>query len=66
MIIAYGSPLESFERVMIDHDVYVDESIRFLTEAEHVHTSSDELYQQFQTLATRLGMESDGEDMEMC
>ncbi|MEZ6133541.1 MAG: hypothetical protein R3C53_01395 [Pirellulaceae bacterium] len=67
MIIAYGSPLEYFERVMIEHDVYVDEDIRFLTEAEHVHTSSDKMYDQFQTLAMRLGMENDEDgDMEAC
>lgn len=66
MIICYGSPLESFERVLISHDVYVDEDIRFITEAEHVHTSSDELYQQFQSLCMRLGMESETDDVEFC
>ncbi len=60
MIIAYGSPLESFERVLIDHDVYIDKDIRFITEAEHVHTSSDRLFEQFQSLCLRLGM--DGEE----
>jgi hypothetical protein len=60
MIIAYGSPLESFERVLIDHDVYIDKDIRFITEAEHVHTSSDKLFDQFQSLCMRLGM--DGEE----
>ncbi|MCA9190945.1 MAG: hypothetical protein KDB03_04270 [Planctomycetales bacterium] len=58
LIIAYGSPLESFERVLINHDVYIDNDIRFITEAEHVHTSSDRLYDEFQTLAMRLGMEN--------
>ena len=66
MIIAYGSPLESFERVLISNDVYVDEDIRFITEAEHVHTSSDQLFQEFQSLTMRLGMESDHEDGEYC
>ncbi len=70
LVIAYGSPLESFERVMIEHDVYVDEDIRFITEAEHVHTSSDQMYDQFQTLSMRLGMECeeprDDDDFEPC
>ncbi len=57
MIIAYGSPLESFERVLISHDVYCEDDIRFLTEAEHVHSSSESLYTEFETLCTRLGME---------
>lgn len=59
MIIAYGSPLESFERVLISHDVYCEDELRFLTEAEHVHSSSDALYQDFQSLCMRLGMESE-------
>jgi len=59
MIISYGSPLESFERVLISHDVYIDKDIHFITEAEHVHTSSDKLFDEFQTLCMRLGMESD-------
>lgn len=62
MIIAYGSPLESFERVLISHDVYCEDDIRFLTEAEHVHSSSDSLYSQFESLCMRLGMDSDKED----
>ena len=66
MIIAYGSPLETYERVLISHDVYVDEDIRFITEAEHVHTSSDQLFQDFQSLTMRLGMEADREDAEYC
>ncbi|MGN6546744.1 MAG: hypothetical protein ACTHK7_16940 [Aureliella sp.] len=61
MIIAYGSPLESFERVLITHDVYCEDDLRFLTEAEHVHSSSEALYQQFQSLCMRLGMESDSD-----
>jgi hypothetical protein len=62
LIIAYGSPLEAFERTLISHDVYIDKTIRFVTEAEHVHTSSESLYDDFQTLAMRLGMESDNDD----
>jgi hypothetical protein len=61
LIIAYGSPLESFERVLIRNDVYIDESIRFVTEAEHVHTSSESMFDQFMSLATRLGMEPEEE-----
>jgi hypothetical protein len=66
MIIAYGSPLENFERVLISHDVYCETGLRFLTEAEHVHSSSEALYSEFQTLRMRLGMEAEtsGEDAE--
>lgn len=66
LIIAYGSPLELFERTLIKHDVYIDRDIRFITEAEHVHTSSDQMYTQFEQLTVRLGMESDDEDAATC
>jgi hypothetical protein len=66
LLIAYGSPLESFERVLISHDVYIDKDIRFITEAEHVHTSSDQLYHQFEQLTMRLGMESEEDDAATC
>jgi hypothetical protein len=61
LIIAYGSPLETFERVLIQNDVYIDEQIRFLTEAEHVHTSSERMYDEFMMLASRLGMQVEEE-----
>jgi hypothetical protein len=61
MIIAYGSPLESFERVLISHDVYCEPDMRFLTEAEHVHSSSEAYYSQFESLCLRLGMENEEE-----
>lgn len=66
LIIAYGSPLEPFERTLIKHDVYIDRDIHFITEAEHVHTSSDQMYTQFEQLTVRLGMESDDEDAATC
>lgn len=68
LLIAYGSPLEPYERVLIKNDVYIDNDIRFITEAEHVHTSSDQLFAQFEQLTMRLGMESedDDEDGQTC
>ncbi|MCU0706656.1 MAG: hypothetical protein MUF23_00020 [Pirellula sp.] len=59
MLICYGSPLEVFERILIKHDVYPDEQIRFITEAEHVHSSTDVFARQFAQLQSRLGMDLD-------
>jgi hypothetical protein len=61
LLIAYGAPLEVFEKILIAHDVYPDNEIRFLTEAEHVHSSSDKFARQFSELQMRLGMEQEGE-----
>ncbi len=63
LLIAYGTPLEVFERTLIAHDVYPDKDIRFITEAEHVHSSSDTFARQFSELQMRLGMEQEGDAM---
>lgn len=61
MLIAYGSPLEPFERILIQHDVYPDKDIRFITEAEHVHSSSDKYAREFEQLQMRLGIDQHGD-----
>ncbi len=60
LLIAYGEPLDSFEKVLISGDVFPDPEIQFITEAEHVHSSSEKYYDQFNVLKNRLGM--DGQD----
>ncbi len=62
MLIAYGQPLEPFEKLLIAGDIYPDPTIRFVTEAEHVHSSSARFYREFNVLMTRLGM--DGNNSE--
>jgi hypothetical protein len=62
MLIAYGQPLEPFEQLLIAGDIYPDPTIRFVTEAEHVHSSSARFYREFNVLMTRLGM--DGNNSE--
>jgi hypothetical protein len=59
LLIVYGEPLAAFEKTLIASDVYPDPQIRFITEAEHVHSSSQRHLAQFKELAMRLGM--DGE-----
>ena len=55
LLIAYGTPLKPFENVLIEHDVYPEPDIHFITEAEHVHSSSRRLYDRFEQLKMRLG-----------
>ena len=59
LLIAYGTPLKPFEQTLIGHDVYPEADIRFITEAEHVHSSSRRLYDRFEQLKHRLGMDGD-------
>lgn len=58
LLIMYGHDLDEFEEVLDGHRVACSEDIRFITEAEHVHSSSDEHMRQFDELCYRLGIEN--------
>jgi hypothetical protein len=57
LLIVYGQPLDEFERIFESHKVGCLDEIKFITEAEHVHSSSDQFFQQFEQLRMRLGMD---------
>lgn len=57
LLIVYGAPLTPYECRLIDHGLNCDEKMRFLTEAEHVHSSSDRYFEVFEELCSRLGMD---------
>src|SRR5580658_989340 len=57
-LIVYGEDLTPFEEIFQDRNVNCQDRMKFITEAEHVHSSSDKYYQQFEELRMRLGMDS--------
>ncbi len=57
LLIIYGNPLQSYEGILRDYGVTCDDGMKFVTEAEHVHSSSDKYYDQFEELKMRLGMD---------
>jgi hypothetical protein len=57
LLIVYGKPLSSFESIMRSYNVCPRDDIKFITEAEHVHSSSDTYVEQFDVLKMRLGMD---------
>jgi len=57
LIIVYGRDNEQYEQILLDHCVEGSEQLRFITEAEHVHSSSDEYIEQFRQLQYRLGID---------
>lgn len=58
LLIVYGSPLEPFEHVLEQSLIGCNEELKLITEAEHVHSSSEEFQRQFDELRMRLGMDS--------
>ncbi len=62
LLIVYGSPLEPFEHTLETNGVNNVPDIRFITEAEHIHSSTERHYQRFLELRTELGL--DGQQHE--
>ncbi len=57
LLIIYGRPLEAFEDVLVSRDLWLRPDIRFITEAEHVHSSKYEYFHQFEQLKMCLGID---------
>jgi hypothetical protein len=61
LLIMYGQDLSAFEEILEETGLPHIEEMRFITEAEHVHSSSDEMFREFEQLRYRLGLEQAGE-----
>jgi|CXWL01.1.fsa_nt_gi hypothetical protein len=57
LLAIFGEELSEFEDILESHGVRCDEQIRFISEADHVHVSSEELEQRFQEFRSRLGLD---------
>ena len=57
LLIVYGDQLSPFEKILRGRNVPCDDQLKFITEAEHVHSSSDQYTRECDELKTRLGMD---------
>ncbi len=57
LLIVYGEDVRPFERIFAEKNIQLNEQVRFLTEAEHVHSSKGEYIELFSSLQTTLGMD---------
>jgi len=57
LLIVYGKDLKSYEKVLVDSRVPCREDMRFITEAEHVHSTCERYAEEFEQLKTSLGMD---------
>ena len=57
LLIVYGNELRAFEEAFGERNVNCNDQMKFITEGEHVHSSSDRYAEQFEELKTRLGMD---------
>lgn len=57
LLVMYGRDLERMEGILMDHGLRRDDEMKFITEAEHVHSSTEELQERFGELCYRLGID---------
>jgi hypothetical protein len=62
LLIVYGQELGEFEEILQYAGLEHDDNLRFLTEAEHIHSSSDELSEEFNRLRYELAIEESDRD----
>jgi hypothetical protein len=58
LLIAYGTDLTQFEQTLRERRLPCLDEMKFITEAEHVHSTSDRFSESFDELRMRLGMDA--------
>ena len=59
LLVLYGQELVDFEDILEDYGLVCNEEIKFITEAEHVHSSTDEFARYFEQMKFRLGIDDE-------
>jgi hypothetical protein len=57
LILVYAKSLLPYEKILSQHNVPRNETMEFLTDAEHIHITRDEYVRRFKTLQMSLGMD---------
>lgn len=57
LLFIYAHDLEPFEEILIGHGLLRDDSLKFISEAEHLHSTDDEYRERFEELRYRLGID---------
>jgi hypothetical protein len=57
LLMVYGTPLEAYEQILEQNNVPFNPRVQFLTEDEHVHSTTENYQRQFEELRTALGMD---------
>jgi len=59
LLIMYGQDLSEFEEILENAGLKCRSGMKFITEAEHVHTSSDEFQRKFEELRYSFGIDEE-------
>jgi hypothetical protein len=55
LLMVYGLKLKRFRRILRDYGIERDDSMSFITDGEHFHSSDANFYRQFQQFSYRIG-----------
>ncbi len=58
ILIVYGEPLQQYEEILAEAGVHHNPEMGFITEAEHVHSSTPGHSREFEELKVRLGIDN--------
>src|SRR5262249_25821959 len=57
LLVVYAKDLDPFEQILRDAGISCDGNIRFITEAEHLHSTEPRFLDSFEQLCLKLGLE---------
>ena len=57
LLFVYANDLDPFEAVLLEYGLRRDDTLKFLSEAEHLHSTDDVYKDQFEELRHRLGID---------
>jgi hypothetical protein len=57
LLFVYAHDLEPFEAILLDHGLRRDDTLKFISEAEHLHSTDDVYRERFEELRYRLGID---------
>lgn len=57
LLVMYGRDLERMEAILMNHGLGRNDKMKFITEAEHVHSSTEQFQQNFESLCYQLALD---------
>jgi hypothetical protein len=57
LLFVYAHDLEPFERILLQYGMRRDDTLKFVSEAEHLHSTDDIYHEQFEEILYRLGID---------
>jgi hypothetical protein len=57
LLFVYAHDLDAFEAILIEHGLQRDDTLKFISEAEHLHSTDDVYREKFDELRYRLGID---------